>query len=162
MKSIIEYKHIIGQDMIEDVKQIFLEYAQFLNIDLSFQNFKTELDSLPGKYGPPHGVLMLALCDGKVSGCIALHKISQDVCEMKRLYVREDCRGMGIGKGLVKMITKEALRLKYHYIRLDTIPTLKTAQNLYTALGFYDIDPYVYNPIEGARFMELKLDNITA
>lgn len=160
MISNIEYKHIIGQDMIEDVKKIFLEYAKSLKVDLSFQDFENELETLPGKYGPPSGVLILALYEGKVSGCIALHKISIDVCEMKRLYVRDNYRGKGIGRGLATMILKEASKLQYHYIRLDTLPTLTRAQNMYTALGFYDIEPYVYNPIKGARFMELKLDGV--
>lgn len=153
----IEFKHVTGQDKIEEVKQLFLEYAQSLKIDLAFQNFETELKTLPGKYGPPDGVLLLALIDDKAAGCIALRKISEDICEMKRLYVRDGYRGFGIGRRLVNMIIEEASRLNYHYIRLDTLPTMKEAQALYISLGFYDIGPYVYNPIKGARFMELKL-----
>jgi ribosomal protein S18 acetylase RimI-like enzyme len=157
MEYVIEFKHITGQDMIEEIKQLFLEYAHSLKVDLAFQNFETELKTLPGKYGPPDGVLILALINGKAAGCTALRKISEDICEMKRLYVRDDYRGLGIGKGLINMIFKEASRLNYHYIRLDTLPTMKKAQGLYLSLGFYDIEPYVYNPIKGTRFMELKL-----
>ena len=154
---IIEYKHITSKDKVEEVRQLFLEYAKSLKVDLAFQNFEQELISLPGKYGAPSGDLILATANGKASGCIALHNISKYVCEMKRLYVRDDYRGLGIGKRLVTMIIEEAMKLKYNYIRLDTLPTLKRAQCLYTSLGFYDIEPYVFNPIKGARFMELKL-----
>lgn len=154
----IEFKHITGQDMLEEVKQLFLEYAQSLKVDLGFQDFATELKSLPGKYGPPDGVLMLALVDGKAAGCIALRKIYEQTCEMKRLYVRDDYKGLGIGKRLITMVIEEASRFNYHYIRLDTLPTMKKAQDLYLSLGFYDIEPYVYNPIKGTRFMELKLE----
>jgi ribosomal protein S18 acetylase RimI-like enzyme len=153
----IEFKYIIGQEMIEEIKQLFLEYAQTLETDLAFQNFGTELKELPGKYVSPDGTLILTLVDGKAAGCIALRRISQDICEMKRLYVRDDYRGLGIGKKLITMIIDEARKLEYNYIRLDTLPTMKRAQDLYLALGFYDIEPYVYNPIEGTRFMELKL-----
>lgn len=153
----IEFKHITGQDMIEEVKQLFLEYVQSLKIDLSFQNFQAEFKALPGKYGPPHGVLILALVDGREAGCIALRNISENICEMKRLYVSDRYRGLGIGRKLITIIIEEALKMNYEYIRLDTLPIMKNAQALYISLGFYDIEPYVYNPIKGARFMELKL-----
>ena len=128
-----------------------------MKVDLAFQNFETEFNTLPGKYGPPEGALILALVDGKGAGCIALRKISDDICEMKRLYVRDDYRGLGIGKRLINMLLEDARRLNYSYIRLDTLPTMKEAQGLYTSFGFYDIEPYVYNPIKGTRFLELKL-----
>lgn len=154
---IIEFQYITGENRIEEVKQLFLEYAQSLEIDLAFQNFETEFRTLPGKYGPPDGALILALVDGKSAGCIALRMISESICEMKRLYVRDEYRGLGIGKNLIMMIIEEAGKLHYRYIRLDTLPTMKKAQELYIALGFYDIEPYVYNPIEGTRFLELCL-----
>lgn len=155
--QIIEFKLITGQDMIEDIKKLFLEYSQSLEIELTFQNFEEEFNALPGKYGPPHGALILVLVDNKAAGCIALRKISVGICEMKRLYVRDDYRGLGIGKKLVAMLIKKAKKLKYNYIRLDTIPSLKTAQGLYKAFGFYEIESYTYNPVEGAKFFELKL-----
>lgn len=154
---IIEFKHVTGQNMIEEGKQLFLEYSQSLKIDLSFQNFEEEVKELPGKYEQPDGALIIALADGKPAGCIALRKISEDTCEMKRLYVRDDYRGFGIGRRLINMIIKEASILNYHYIRLDTLQTMKKAQDLYISLGFYDIESYVYNPISGTRFMELKI-----
>jgi ribosomal protein S18 acetylase RimI-like enzyme len=158
-RYIIEFKYIAGQDRIEDIKKLFLEYAKSLKVDLAFQNFQAEFKALPGKYGPPQGILILAIVDGEAAGCIAVRKIFEDTCEMKRLYVRDDYRGLGIGKRLINIILKEASGLNYHYIRLDTLPTMVKAQALYTSLGFYDIKPYVYNPIKGTRFMELKLKN---
>jgi ribosomal protein S18 acetylase RimI-like enzyme len=156
-KHVIEFKQITGQCMIEEIKQLFTEYVRSLKIDLSFQNFEAELKALPGKYGPPDGSLILALVDGKTAGCIALRRIDMDICEMKRLYVRKDYRGLGIGNKLILMIIEEARKLNYSYMRLDTLPTMKKAQELYKLYGFYDIAPYVYNPIEDTRFLELKL-----
>lgn len=158
-ENYIEFKQVDGQDkdLLAEVKQLFLKYAQSLEINLDFQDFDNELKNLPGKYGLPDGILILTLVDGEAAGCIALRKISEDICEMKRLYVRKDYRGLGIGKQLITMIIEEALNHNYHYIRLDTLPTMKRALGLYTSLGFYDIEPYVYNPIIGARFMELNL-----
>jgi len=152
-----EFLHVIEGEMIEEIRKLFLEYAQSLDIDLDFQDFETELKTLPGKYQPPDGALILALVEGKEAGCIALRKISKDICEMKRLYVRDEYRGLGLGKMLVGMIIDEAVKKNYQYMRLDTLPTMKSAQSLYLSFGFYDIEPYVYNPIQGTRFMELKL-----
>ena len=152
-----EFLHVTEGEMIEEIRKLFLEYARSLEIDLDFQDFETELNTLPGKYQPPDGALILALVEGKEAGCIALRKISKDICEMKRLYVRDEYRGLGLGKKLVGMIIDEAVNKNYQYMRLDTLPTMKSAQSLYLSFGFYDIEPYVYNPIQGTRFMELKL-----
>jgi len=152
-----EFLHVTEGEMIEVIRKLFLEYARSLEIDLDFQDFETELNTLPGKYQPPDGALILALVEGKEAGCIALRKISKDICEMKRLYIREEYRGLGLGKKLVGMIIDEAVNKNYQYMRLDTLPTMKSAQSLYLSFGFYDIEPYVYNPIQGTRFMELKL-----
>ena len=152
-----EFLHVTEGEMIEVIRKLFLEYARSLEIDLDFQDFETELKTLPGKYQPPDGALILALVEGREAGCIALRKISKDICEMKRLYIREKYRGLGLGKKLVGMIIDEAVNKNYQYMRLDTLPTMKSAQSLYLSFGFYDIEPYVYNPIQGARFMELKL-----
>jgi ribosomal protein S18 acetylase RimI-like enzyme len=154
---IVEFKFITGEYMIEEIKRLFSEYAQSLKIDLAFQNFEMEFKTLQGKYGPPDGVLILASVDGNGAGCIALRKISDSICEMKRLYVNDEYRGLGIGKKLIMMIIEEARKLHYSYIRLDTLPSMKKAQELYMTLGFYNIEPYAYNPIEGTRFLELCL-----
>ena len=160
MDNFIEYKQITVQytkDTIAEIKQLFTEYSHSLGVDLNFQNFETEFNTLPGKYVPPTGALIFALVDGKAAGCVALRKMDEDICEMKRLYVRNDYRGLGIGNELIFMIIREARKLNYSYMRLDTLPTMKKAQELYKSYGFYDIEPYVYNPIIGARFLELNL-----
>ncbi|KLU64184.1 putative N-acetyltransferase YsnE [Desulfosporosinus acididurans] len=154
---VIDFKIITGLDRLEEVKQLFLEYSQSLDIDLAFQDFETEFKTLPGKYAPPDGALILALVDGREAGCIAFRKISEGICEMKRLYVRDEYRCLGIGKKLITIMLEEAKKIGYQYVRLDTLPTMKMAQALYMKFGFYDIEPYVYNPIKGTRFMELKL-----
>lgn len=154
----VDFKYIKDKERLADIKELFLEYAEELVIDLDFQDFKEELKKLPGKYGPPDGALILALIDDKAVGCIALRKISKEVCEMKRLFVKPAYRGFGIGRKLVEILIHEAKFLNYKYMRLDTIPSLKKAQQLYESIGFYDIKPYVYNPTKGARFMELDLD----
>lgn len=158
----IEFKSITKQDIheLEEVKKLFLEYAQSLEIDLSFQDFDAEFMALPGKYGPPDGVLLVAIVDGQAAGCIALRKIGEDISEMKRLYVRDAYRGFRIGKSLIAMIIEKASELNYEYMRLDTLSTMTKAQELYRSVGFYHIEPYVFNPIEGAIFMELKLGKV--
>ncbi|HCX62241.1 GNAT family N-acetyltransferase [Sedimentibacter sp.] len=155
-ERVIEFNYI-DSDMIEEIRQLFLEYAESLGVDLNFQDFESEINSLPGKYEPPDGILILASVNGKSAGCVALRRLSKDICEMKRLYIRDEYRRLGIGKKLIVMIIEEAKKLKYRYMRLDTLPTMKKAQELYASLGFYDIEPYVYNPIEGTRFLELIL-----
>lgn len=157
-KPVIEFEQVTGPNRLEELKQLFLDYNHSLNIDLAFQDFETELKTLPGKYAPPDGVLILALLNGQGAGCIALRKISENIGEMKRLYVRDEFRGLGIGRKLISIVIEEAKRLNYRYVRLDTLETLRNALSLYKAFGFYDIAPYVYNPIEGARFMELELN----
>ena len=152
----IEIKFIVGQELHE-IRRLFLEYAESLNIDLSFQDFATEYDSLPGKYAPPVGALLLVLVDDKAAGCAALRKIEEGICEMKRLYVRDAFRGLGIGKLLISTILGKAREQGYLFMRLDTLPSMKDAQRLYRKFGFYEIKPYVYNPIEGTIFMEKKL-----
>lgn len=152
-------KFIEANDLenLENVKILFTEYSNSLNIDLCFQDFNNELKTLPGKYKKPSGSLILAFVDENLAGCVALKKLEDDVCELKRLYVRDKFRGLKIGKILLEEIVKEAKKIGYTYMRLDTLPSMKSAQGLYEKIGFYDINPYTYNPIEGARYMELKL-----
>jgi putative acetyltransferase len=142
---------------IDNIKQLFLEYAQSLNFSLCFQNFQQELDELPGVYSPPKGLLYLALVYGKPAGCIAMKPLKEQICEMKRLYVRPEFRGLGIGKGLAIHLISRAKELGYHKMRLDTISTMKEAITLYRLLGFYEIEPYYNNPVEGAHYMEINL-----
>lgn len=145
-----------GQD-IESVRTLFTEYADSLGFDLGFQNFDEELASLPGDYAPPEGCILLATYRGQLAGCVALRRLEEGVCEMKRLYVRPQLRGSGIGRALAEAIVEKAQRIGYKLMRLDTVPAMKAARKLYESLGFEQIEPYRYNPIEGAVFMELDL-----
>ncbi|HSS45183.1 MAG TPA: GNAT family N-acetyltransferase [Thermoanaerobaculia bacterium] len=142
---------------IELVRTLFREYQQTLGIDLCFQNFEQELARLPGDYAPPSGRLLLASSDHEIAGCVALRKIEEDVCEMKRLYVRNAFRGQGVGRKLAEAILGEARRIGYRKMRLDTMPSMRAAIPLYRSLGFSEIAPYRVNPVEGALFMEKDL-----
>jgi ribosomal protein S18 acetylase RimI-like enzyme len=142
---------------IEHIKELFREYAESLGFDLCFQDFEAELDQLPGKYSPPSGRLLLAFVGGFPAGCVALRQIEGDVCEMKRLYVRPAYRGSGLGRQLAEMIVEEGRKAGYRLMRLDTVSTMNAARAVYRSLGFVEIAPYTYNPLEQAVYMELKL-----
>jgi len=116
-----------------------------------------ELAGLPGAYAPPEGRLLLAFFGGEPAGCIALRKIGEEICEMKRLWVRPAFRGTGLGRQLAESLMAEARAAGYRRVRLDTLPSMKAAQALYLSLGFADIPPYNDHPIEGTRFMEAFL-----
>ena len=139
------------------IKTLFEEYANSLDFDLDFQDFDKELAEFPGDYAPPKGCLLLAKDEGKIAGCVALRELSEGVCEMKRLYVKPQFRGLGIGKNLAEAVIQEARKIGYTRMRLDTAPSMQAARALYMSLGFKEISPYRYNPIEGAEFMELSL-----
>jgi putative acetyltransferase len=145
---------------IELVRELFLEYAQSLNFHLCFQDFERELAELPGEYAQPYGLLLLLMSEGKAAGCVALRKIDGNVCEMKRLYVRPEFRGKGLGKKLTLAVIDEAKKIGYRFMRLDTVSSMREAIKLYQLLGFRKIEPYRQNPIEGAIFMELDLKQI--
>lgn len=145
---------------IQAARTLFEEYAESLGFSLCFQNFDQELKSLPGSYAPPTGRLLLAIEDDQLAGCIALRKLSDGVCEMKRLFVRPAYRATGLGRFLAESIIDEASKLGYTHMRLDTIPgKMDKAIALYQSIGFVEIEPYCKNPVEGAKFMELKLTN---
>lgn len=141
------------------VRTMFLQYADWLKIDLCFQGFDQELQMLPGDYAPPDGRLILARSDDDVAGCVALRRWSCEIGEMKRLYVRDEFRGMGIGKRLILKIIDEAGAIGFKSIRLDTLPMMGSAIGLYRALGFKEIAPYRENPVPGALYFELKLSD---
>ncbi len=145
-----------GEDLVH-IKELFIEYAKSLGVDLSFQGFEEELKSLPGKYSEPEGSIVLALVGEKPAGCAALRRITEQICEMKRLYVRDEFRGEGLGRELADRIIERAKELDYKYIRLDTLPTMERAQDMYRDMGFYEIEPYIFNPVEGTKYLEKKL-----
>jgi GNAT superfamily N-acetyltransferase len=143
---------------IAQARELFLEYAQSLGFSLCFQNFEDELAGLPGDYSPPEGRLLLAEHEGQLAGCVALHKLTADVGEMKRLYVRPQFRGKGFGRIIAERIIAEARQIGYRRLRLDTVePVMKDAVAMYRKLGFKEIEPYRVNPVAGALYMELRL-----
>ncbi|MHC4105561.1 MAG: GNAT family N-acetyltransferase [Planctomycetota bacterium] len=142
---------------IELVRELFIKYVDSLGFDLVFQNFEEELRNLPGEYAAPEGCLLLAKYQGEPAGCVALRKLSDGICEAKRLYVRPQFRGLKIGSRLVEAIIAEARKIGYSSMRGDTVPSMQIAQALYASLGFKEIEPYCRNPVEGAKFIELSL-----
>jgi GNAT superfamily N-acetyltransferase len=146
---------------------LFREYADSLGVDLHFQNFDRELSELPGGYAPPRGRLFLARHfitnnDEQLAGGGALRPLSAETCEMKRLYVRPQFRGLGIGRALADTLIAAARQIGYHAMRLDTLPAMHEAHALYLAMGFQEIAPYTNNPIHGTRFLELDLTRARA
>ena len=147
-----------GPAQIAAARELFLEYAKSLGFSLCFQNFDQELAGLPGYYAPPEGRLLLAEVEGHIAGCVALRKLEPGVCEMKRLYLRPQFRGQGLGQMLAERLIAEAREIGYRQMRLDTVePMMKDAVGLYRKLGFREIAPYRENPIAGALYMELDL-----
>ena len=165
---------------IEQIRELFLEYAKSLGFSLCFQGFDQELAGLPGDYAPPEGRLLLAEYDGQVAGCGALHKVEKHVSrvasseagikvtdntqaderigEMKRLYLRPAFRGKGLGRALAERILREARGIGYAKLRLDTVePVMQDAVAMYRRMGFREIAPYRENPMAGTLYMELDL-----
>lgn len=142
---------------VECVRELFCEDERSLGVDLCFQGFEEELASLPGRYAPPRGRLLVALDGDEPGGCVALRAIGDDVCEMKRLYLRPGLRGRGVGRALANRIIDEARAIGYRAMRLDTLPAMKEAIALYETLGFRRIAPYYANPVPGALYMERAL-----
>jgi ribosomal protein S18 acetylase RimI-like enzyme len=139
------------------VRNLFQQYADSLNFELDFQDFREELATLPGKYVPPLGSILLAKDNGETVGCVAVRPLGEEICEMKRLYVKPAHRSKKVGRELAVAIIEEAKRLGYKAMRLDTVVAMKEASALYRALGFQQIEPYCYNPLPGAMYFELKL-----
>jgi putative acetyltransferase len=143
---------------IAQARELFLEYADSLGFSLCFQSFDQELAGLPGDYAPPDGRLLIAEYRGQLAGCVALHKLEAEICEMKRLYLRPQLRGRGVGRALAEAVIAEARLIGYRKMRLDTVePVMPNAVAMYRRLGFSEIDPYRANPIAGALYMELGL-----
>jgi ribosomal protein S18 acetylase RimI-like enzyme len=151
-----------SQDDLDPIRRLFTEYESEIGVDLCFQGFAQELAALPGNYAPPRGRLLLARMGGEVIGCVALRplKNSRDVCEMKRLFVRPEARGRGIGRLLVERILSAARAAGYSRIRLDTLQSMSAAQAMYRAFGFREIPAYYANPLPGVVYFEFDLRRI--
>lgn len=157
-RPVIDFVQVRSDDDIARAREIFREYEAWIETDLCFQSFEQELAELPGKYAPPEGRLLLAYDQDDLAGCVALRKIGEGVCEMKRLFVRPAFHGKGIGRRLIDQVVKEARDIGYQRMRLDTLPPrMNKAIALYRRLGFKEIEPYYDNPVPGALFMELPL-----
>ena len=144
---------IADADDVELVRTLFREYAGSLGVDLSFQGFDEELAALPGGYD----AVLVARLGGEPAGCVGVRPLEAGVCEMKRLYVRPSARGSGLGRALAEAAVARARGLGYERMRLDTLPSMGAAQELYRTLGFIEIAPYRHNPIAGSSFLELEL-----
>jgi Acetyltransferases len=149
-------------ELLAATQAIFREYAGSLGVDLCFQNFQAELDSLPGAYAPPRGALLLALVDAEVAGCGALRPLPDtddaNGCEMKRLYVRPAYRKFGLGRLLAQALLDRGRQAGYSSMLLDTLDDMEAARGLYASLGFKEIPPYYFNPIPGAHYLKADLD----
>jgi ribosomal protein S18 acetylase RimI-like enzyme len=145
------------QDQYQKVRELFMQYADSLDFDLEFQGFSQELATLPGHYALPDGCILLAEESGRFVGCVALRPLEDKICEMKRLYVKPDYRGRGIGRMLACSIIDRARKIGYAKMRLDTIATMQEARTLYYSLEFQNIKAYRYSPLDEPSFMELEL-----
>ena len=142
---------------VPTVRALFEEYAAGLGIGLCFQKFDEELAGLPGAYAPPSGRLLVAREDGTAAGCVAFRRLTADRCELKRLYVRPEFRGRGLGRLLANRALEEAASAGYGSACLDTLPSMTEAVALYRALGFAPTEPYCHNPVPGALFFTKSL-----
>jgi len=142
---------------IESVRDLWVEYWHWLSFAPCFQDFEHELKTLPGRYANPDGCILIALYGHELAGCVALRRLDDNVCEMKRLYVRPAFRGKGIGFALATAVVDEARKRHYAFMRLDTLPSMEKAISIYRSLDFEEIGPYVNDPAPGAKYFELKL-----
>ena len=153
----INYRIAGTNEDFETGKKLFAEYAHFLNVDLSFQNFSKELETINLQYNQPSGGLLLVFCDDLPVGCAGIRRLDNDIAELKRMYVKSEYRGLKIGLALLQQSIDLAKTLGYKKLRLDTLANMTKAQHLYKSFGFHEIDAYRYNPLEGTIYMEKNL-----
>ena len=142
---------------LESIRTLFHEYADSLGVNLDYQGFEEEVRDLPGKYAPPAGTLVLAYNDDALLGCVGVRPIDDEIAEMKRLYVRPSGRGLGLGRTLAEAAVRFATVTGYERMRLDTLPQMDRAQELYRTMGFMPIHAYRFSPVPGTVFLELVL-----
>lgn len=160
MKNQIEIKTAHSPADFLVARELILEYIGWLAFDLAFQHIDKELDSLPEMYGDPDGGLVLASINGKAAGVAGIRRYAEKECELKRMFVKPESRGSGIGKLLLAACIEIAKRRNYDVIKLDTADTLKSAIKLYVDNGFIEIPAYRYNPHEAARYFELTISRL--
>lgn len=153
----IEYQFADTAAKYEEAARLFKAYAEDINIDLSFQEFDKELDDLATMYSPPEGGIILCLQDVRYIGCIAIRRIDNEICELKRMYVAPGFRNLGIAKNLLEEAIALAVKLGYKKIRLDTLDSMKAAIGLYEEYGFRQIPAYYFNPNKSALYFEKDL-----
>jgi len=153
----IFFKIANTNEEFEDGRNLFQQYAGSLDIDLGFQDFSNELKTIEIQYNKPKGALLLAYTNNIAIGCAAIREIDKDIAELKRMYVQAEYRKYKIGMRLLELIIEVAKKLDYKTIRLDTLPTMTKAQELYRSFGFSEIPTYRFNPVNGTVFMEKKL-----
>lgn len=154
MTGMTIYKTAETDQEFEQAKELFEEYANSLDIDLSFQNFSKELESIRQQYDQPTGALLLVYKDDLLAGCTGIRRLDDETAELKRMYVRPDFRGFNFGRSLLESAILSASRLGYKKIRLDTLSSMTKARNLYESFGFQAIEPYYFNPIQETIYME--------
>ena len=143
-------EHEIARNLIE-------EYIDSLDFSLDFENVDKELNHLNLFYGPPFGLIVMAKADDEFVGIACLRGLDNLAAEIKRMYVKPNHRGKGLGRKILDKLINEAKRMNIRFLRLDTVPDMESAMHLFVSKGFYEIEDYGSNPLEGARFMELKL-----
>lgn len=153
----VQIREATTTSLISSARELIREYSASLGIDLSFQNFEREMAEFPAHYSRPDGRVLVAVEGGEAVGVVGLRRLSSETCELKRMYVRPELRGRGIGRMLAKRALKEARAIGYVRMRLDTLSRLKQAVSLYDSLGFEEIAPYRVNPNKGVIYMELDL-----
>lgn len=151
------YEIKTAYDRLDEVRTLFREYHKMLGVDLCFQNYEEELASLPGKYLPPDGRLYLIYLEGKLAGCIALRRFDETRCEMKRLFVRPQFRGLRLGQILAQRLIDDAKAIGYQAMVLDTLKSLESAVTMYRRMGFEEVAPYYDNPLNDVLYFQLTL-----
>jgi ribosomal protein S18 acetylase RimI-like enzyme len=142
---------------LESIRTLFQEYADSLGVNLDYQGFEEEVRGLPWPYIPPTGTLLLARRGDDLLGCVGVRALDERIAEMKRLYVRPAGRGLGLGRTLAEAAIRFATVTGYERMRLDTLPQMERAQELYRSLGFMPIEAYRFSPVPGTVFLELVL-----
>lgn len=151
------YEIKLAYDRLDEVETLFREYHKMLGIDLGFQNYEEELTHLPEKYAMPDGRLYVIYLEDKLAGCIALRRFGINQCEMKRLFVRPQFRGLRLGQILAEKIIKDAKMIGYEEMVLDTLSTLQSAVTMYRKMGFEEVAPYYDNPLKDVLYFKIKL-----